>query len=215
VILFATVLISLVAGVVALLLTIAGTLPRMATGWIIGSSVIVMLAWLPPHVGIAMAIVVGLAEGFLGAAIATVAVGRFAEAALSKKIIAVVVFLLAVTANVLLLWLLGRDGSEEKLVSWRPPADTMPATLSAANPSQNGPHSVKRLFYGAGTDIRRPEYGASVRIKTRTVDASAFIKDSTGWKRWTRKRYWGFDADALPLNARVWYPDGPGPFPLA
>ena len=215
VILCATVLIPLVAVVVALLLTIAGTLPRMATGWIIGASVIVMLAWLPPHVGIAMGIVVGLAEGFLGAAIATVAVGRFAEAALSKRIITVVVFLLAVTANVFLLWLLGRDGSEEKLVSWRPPADTMPATLSTPNPSQDGPHSVKRLFYGVGTDIRRPEYGASVRIKTRTVDASAFIKDSTGWKRWTRKKYWGFDADELPLNARVWYPDGPGPFPLA
>jgi dienelactone hydrolase len=215
VILFATVLIPLVAVVVALLLTIAGALPRMATGWIIGSCVIVMLAWLPPHIGIAMAIVVGLAEGFLGAAIATFAVGRFAEAALSKKIITVVVFLLAVTANVFLLWLLGRDGSEEKLVSWRPPADTMPATLSAANPSQNGPHSVKRLFYGAGTDIQRPEYGSSVRIKTRTVDASAFAKDSKGWKRWTRKKYWGFDADELPLNARVWYPDGPGPFPLA
>jgi dienelactone hydrolase len=215
VILFATVLIPLVAVVVALLLTIAGTLPRMATGWIIGSCVIVMLAWLPPHIGIAMAIVVGLAEGLLGAAIATFAVGRFAEAALSKKIITVVVFLLAVTANVFLLWLLGRDGSEEKLVSWRPPADTMPATLSAANPSQNGPHSVKRLFYGAGTDIRRPEYGSSVRIKTRTVDVSAFVKDSKGWQRWTRKKYWGFDVDELPLNARVWYPDGPGPFPLA
>ncbi len=38
---------------------------------------------------------------------------------------------------------------------------------------------------------------------------------STGWGRWTRKKYWGFDSNALPLNARVWYPDGPGPFPLA
>ncbi len=53
----------------------------MATGWIIGAGVIVMLAWLPPHVGIAMGIVVGLAEGFLGAAVATIALGRFAEAA--------------------------------------------------------------------------------------------------------------------------------------
>jgi dienelactone hydrolase len=213
-ILFAAVLIPLVVVVVALLLTIAGTLPRLATGWIIGSCVVVTLVWRPPHIGIAMAIVVGLAEGFLGAAIATFAVGRFAEAALSKKIITVVVFLLAVTANFFLMWLLGHDGSLERLVSWRPPADTMPAPLSTPNPSQNGPHSVKRLFYGAGTDIRRPEYGSSVRIKTRTVDASAFIKDSKGWKRWIRKKYWGFDADELPLNARVWYPDGPGPFPL-
>src|SRR6266436_4652306 len=214
-IVFAAVLIPLVAIVVALLLTIAGTLPRMATGWIIGSCVIVMLEWLPPHVGIAMAIVVGLAEGFLGATIATFAVGRFADAASSKKIITVLLFLLAVAANVFFLWLLGRDGSVEKLVSWRPPADTMPATLSTPNPSQNGPYSVKRLFYGAGTDIRRPEYGPSVTIKTHTVNASEFFEHLTGWKRWAGKKYWGFGADELPLNARVWYPDAPGPFPLA
>ncbi|HEY6323246.1 MAG TPA: KR domain-containing protein, partial [Thermoanaerobaculia bacterium] len=40
-------------------------------------------------------------------------------------------------------------------------------------------------------------------------------KDFDGWKRWSRKKYWGFDVDKLPLNARVWYPEGPGPFPLA
>ncbi|HUM16659.1 MAG TPA: MFS transporter [Candidatus Nitrosotalea sp.] len=212
---FAAVLIPLVAVVVALLLTIAGTLPRLATGWIIASCVIVMLEWFPPHVGIPAAIVVGLTEGLLGATIATFAVGRFAQAALSKRILTVLLFLIAVTANTFIFWFLGRDGSMEKLVSWRPSADTMPATLSMPDPSRDGPHSVKRLFYGAGTDIRRPEYGSSVRIKTHTVDASAFVKDVKGWRHWTRTTYWGFDADELPLNARVWYPDGPGPFPLA
>jgi len=54
-----------------------------------------------------------------------------------------------------------------------------------------------------------------VALKTRSVDASDFFKDFSGWKRWARKKYWGFDFDKLPLNARVWYPDGPGPFPLA
>ena len=32
--------------------------------------------------------------------------------------------------------------------------------------------------------------------------------------RWARKTYWKFDVDKLPLNARVWYPEGAGPFPL-
>jgi dienelactone hydrolase len=214
-ILFAGVLIPFVAVSVALLLTIVGKLPRLATGWILGSCVIVMLEWFPPHVGIAMAIVVGLAEGVLGATIATFAVGHFAQATLSKKLITVLLFLLAVTANVFFLWFLGRDGSVETVLAWRPPADLMPAQLSTPNPSQKGPHSVNRLFYGAGTDIRRPEYGSSVRIQTHTVDASEFFKGLKGWKRWTSERYWGFGADQLPLNARVWYPDGPGPFPLA
>jgi dienelactone hydrolase len=107
------------------------------------------------------------------------------------------------------------EGSMEKIVSWRPPAASMPARLDLANPADNGPYHVNKLFYGVGNDIRRPEYGASVAIKTRTVDASDFFKDFKGWKKWARRKYWGFDVDKLPLNARVWYPEGAGPFPLA
>jgi hypothetical protein len=70
------------------------------------------------------------------------------------------------------------------------------------------------LLYGAGTDIRRPEFGKSVALHTGTVNASKFFKDFKGWKAWLRKRYWGFGMDKLPLNGRVWYPTGPGQFPL-
>jgi len=211
----AAVLIPLVAVVVALLLTIARKLPRMATGMMIGSCVIVMLIWGPPRLGIAMAIVVGLAEGILGATIATFIAGGFAQAALSKKIITVLLCVLALGANAYIVWLMAHEGSMENIVAWKPPAATMPAKLTAPNPGENGPYQSKLLFYGAGADIRRPEYGSSVAIKTRTVDASDFFKDFKGWKRWARKKYWGFDVDKLPLNARVWYPEGPGPFPLA
>jgi hypothetical protein len=211
----AAVLIPLVALAVALLLTIARKLPRMATGMMIGSCAIFMLVWGPPELGIALAGAVGLAEGFLGATIATLLAGDFKQAALSKKIITVVLCLLAVGANGYFIWLLAHEGSMEKLTSWRPPSNTMPAKLAAPNPAEAGPYLVKFLLYGAGTDIRRPDYGSSVAIKTRTVDASDFFKDFKGWKRWARKKYWGFEVDKLPLNARVWYPDGPGPFPLA
>src|SRR5579864_2268515 len=211
----ASVLIPLVALAVALLLTILRKLPRMATGMIVGSCAIVMLAWFPPELGVAMAIAVGLAEGILGATIATFIAGRFGQAALSKKIITALLCVLAVAGNVYIVWILAHEGSMDKIVTWRPPANTMPAKLAAPNPAENGPYTVKRLFYGAGTDIRRPEYGSSVAMKTRTVDASDFFKDFKGWKRWARKEYWGFDFDKLPLNARVWYPEGPGPFPLA
>ncbi len=63
----AAVLIPVAAVVVALLLTVLRKLPRMATGMIIGSCAIVMLVWFPPELGVPMAIVVGLAEGILGA----------------------------------------------------------------------------------------------------------------------------------------------------
>ena len=211
----AAVAIPLVMLAVALLLTIARRLPRMATGLIVGSCGIVMLIWGPPQLGIAMAVVIGLAEGILGATVATFAVGAFRQAGLAKKIVTASLCALAVGANIYFGWLLVHEGSMQKLISWAPPVKTMPAKLAAPNPAATGPYAVKKLFYGAGNDIRRSEYGSSVAIKTRTVDASLFFEDFKGWKRWARKKYWGFDFDKLPLNARVWYPDGPGPFPLA
>ena len=211
----AAVAIPLIMLAVALLLTIARKLPRMATGMIAGSCAIVMVIWGPPQLGVVMAIAIGLAEGVLGATIATFVAGSFRQAGLAKKIINVSLCVLAVAANIVFVWLFVHEGSMEKLISWKPPANTMPAKLAAPNPSENGPYRVKMLFYSAGTDIRRPEYGSSAAIKTRTVDASRFFEDFKGWKRWARKKYWGFDVDKLPLNARVWYPEGPGPFPLA
>jgi len=199
---------------VMLLLTIARNLPRLATGIIVGSWAVVMMLWGPPVLGIPIAIVVGVVEGVLGATIATLVAGSFAQAALRKKILVSLLFVGGVAGNVYFVWLLAHAGSLEKIIAWKPPEESMPAKLAAENPSANGPYRVQRLYYGVGNDIRRPEYRASVALKARTVDASGFFKDFKGWQRWTRKKYWGFDVDKLPLNARVWYPEGPGPFPL-
>jgi len=82
------------------------------------------------------------------------------------------------------------------------------------DPSQPGPFRVLQLTYGSGTDRRRPEYGERVTIRTRTVDGSRLIERWSGRQGWARTKYWGFDAKKLPLQARVWYPEGTGPFPL-
>jgi dienelactone hydrolase len=214
-IVFAALLIPLIGLAAALLLTIARKLPRMATGIVVGSCAMVMLVWMPPQLGFPMAVAIGLAEGVLGATIATFVAGHFGEAALSKKIVTVALCALAVAFNIAMAWLFLHQGSMEQVTAWEPPAASMPAKLGASDPADKGPYSVKTLFYGVGNDIRRPEYGASVALRTRSVDASAFFKDFKGWKRWARKKYWGFDLDKLPLNARVWYPEGAGPFPLA
>lgn len=84
--------------------------------------------------------------------------------------------------------------------------------LDAPDPSQRGPFAMKRLFYGSGTDKNRPEYRDSVAFTTEPVDASKLI--SLGSSADSRNEYWGFKPDSFPLNARVWYPDGEGPFPL-
>ncbi len=84
--------------------------------------------------------------------------------------------------------------------------------LEAPNPAQKGPYEVSRLFYGTGTDEHRIEYRDSVAFRTKPVDASKLI--SFGDRASARERYWGFGTKELPLNGRVWYPDGEGPFPL-
>lgn len=84
--------------------------------------------------------------------------------------------------------------------------------LDVPNPLESGLFGVKSLFYGSGTDKNRAEFRDSVAFETGRVDASKLV--SLGRSEKSRNKYWGFKPDSFPLNARVWYPDGPGPFPL-
>ncbi len=88
------------------------------------------------------------------------------------------------------------------------------ASISRPDPSLPGLLEVKYLTYGSGIDKRRIEYGSEADLTSRSVDGSKMIDGWKGPGGWARTRYWGFDAKKLPLQARVWYPDGPGPFPL-
>lgn len=109
---------------------------------------------------------------------------------------------------------LGGCGTASYLVNPEPYLRDSGPKLSAPNPGEKGTFTVKTCFYGSGEDKRRPEFGAKVDLKTESVDASPFVKidKKPGAKR---KRYWGFSPARFPVNGRVWYPDGPGPFPLA
>lgn len=87
--------------------------------------------------------------------------------------------------------------------------------INAISPSKRGSYTVKKLTYGSGKDLHRPEYGAEVDIKTDSVNGLAFIDNWKGFGGWWREKHFGFDSRSLPINARVWYPEGEGPFPLA
>ncbi len=84
--------------------------------------------------------------------------------------------------------------------------------LEAPDPGRRGPHEVRTLYYGSGSDRNRPEYRDSVTYVTEPVDASKLV--DLGSSAGSRNNYWGFEPDRFPLNARVWYPVGDGPFPL-
>ena len=114
-----------------------------------------------------------------------------------------------------LTWLL-RDGFAEKPLREGALADpeARPAPLDLPDPSRPGPYKVRTLTYGSGKDRHRSEYGAEIALQARTVDGSPLIERWSGAAGWARTTYWGFDARKLPLQGRVWYPDGEGPFPL-
>jgi len=87
-------------------------------------------------------------------------------------------------------------------------------TPDLPNPGLPGTHDVLTLTYGSGQDKRRSEYGGGADLISRSVDGSKLIDNWDGFSGWLRTSYWGFDAGELPLQARVWYPDGDGPYPL-
>lgn len=87
-------------------------------------------------------------------------------------------------------------------------------TLSLENPGLPGKHQVQTWSYGSGKDRHRPEFAAAATLVARSVDGSGLIDNWDGLPGWLRTSYWGFDAKALPLQARVWSPEGEGPFPL-
>ena len=79
--------------------------------------------------------------------------------------------------------------------------------ITAPNPGDPGSYRVLTMYYGNGTDKHRREYKDSVRLKTPTVDASAFVEMSPDVAK-DRESYWGFGVKKYPLNGRVWYPEG-------
>jgi dienelactone hydrolase len=161
---------------------------------------------------------VALAVAGMASTLVSLARGGFRTMALQRKIATVV--LLALTAAFLgaATWLCLWRGFEKDMAD--APLSKQPkiAALTLPDPSKPGPFRVIAITYGPGTDRHRPEYGRAglgkSLVKSRTVDGSKIFKGPESWHAWLYKRYWGFDMKSMPLNARVWYPDGTGPFPL-
>ena len=82
--------------------------------------------------------------------------------------------------------------------------------LQADDPSKPGTFQYRSFTYSSGKDLHRDEFGDGTNLVSNSVNASAYIKK---WP-WLKSFFWGFDQTALPLNGRVWMPEGEGPFPL-
>lgn len=206
----------MVAAVIILLLVIGilwllGRLLVLATrflGWVGTASALAVMAMFGasgvPELAVA-ALVVVLLTCLLAGSIA--AVTRRQPRRLGLALIAAgSAVLLAGSA-----WWLKQPGTSASLAK---PAAGAAATLGAPDPSLPGPYRVRTLTYGSGSDRRRSEFASGAALRTPSVDARPFLKDYRGIVEKIRRRYWGFGAEAFPLNGRVWYPEGAGPFPL-
>jgi predicted dienelactone hydrolase len=147
----------------------------------------------------------------LGSAVWVLVRGGWRQAAGVQHVITVLCLVLglaglAAGAN----WLLDAGQTVEPPPNAAAMSAAQVTPLNMPDPSQPGLYEVRTLFYGTGEDRQRPEYGAGVELVTGSVDGSPF---TNGWSS-ARINYWGFGPEALPINGRVWYPDGAGPFPL-
>lgn len=123
----------------------------------------------------------------------------------SRRLVALTVTILLVAAACSQTLMLAKDDS---------PTVLSHQTITAPDPADAGPMKVAMLYYGSGNDKQRSVFRDSVTLKTKPVDISPFASVSPD-NADARKDYWGFDMKKVPLNARVWYPEGAGPFPLA
>jgi dienelactone hydrolase len=204
----------LLSGAVALVLGLVVLLARRAPGRLVFIGVV---AWLMAMVGLgvgallaapAVAAVVLAACAAVGAGIAALRSGATGTGR-APAVAGLVVGGATLIAGAA--WLAGVGGGSAPRSM---PAAAARPTLELPDPSRAGPYAVGRLTYGSGADARRPEFGEAVDLVTDSVDASPLLETWKGLRAKLRARFWGFDADAMPLNGRVWYPEGKGPFPL-
>lgn len=134
----------------------------------------------------------------------------------SKKIIAILGMTIGLGGFIAVGVLYSLDGFDvDPMINAAKSSESNIQQIKATSPAENGPYHVNTLTYGSGKDFHRSEYGAEVDLKTDSVCGLPFIDDWDGFGGWWREKYWGFDSRSLPINARVWYPEGKGPFPLA
>jgi len=171
--------------------------------------IIMSFEWIIP------AIILVLAS-LCGAVILVLKRTKFKNLSKSKKVIIGLAIIIGFGGFIAVGVLYNQDGFDVgPITNASLSSDSNILQIKAISPSQKGPYTVKTLTYGSGKDLHRPEYGTEVDIKTDSVNGLAFIDDWKSFGGWWREKYFGFDSRSLPINARVWYPEGEGPFPLA
>jgi len=167
----------------------------------------------PSPFNIILGVIFGLSGALLGGGLVRLFQRELRFPRPGKKIFVLLSVVLPLAFLVFcVIWLANR-GNTDHLVDAATILPRVPA-LQAENPARPGSFAVNTLTYGSGENKRRPEFGVEADLITESVDATPFVKNNKGWKIKLREWYWGFGFKEFPVNGTVWYPDGPGPFPL-
>ena len=171
--------------------------------------VIMSFEWMAP-------VFLAVLGSLLGASIWVLKKTGFSQLTTKQKVVTLLGLVIGIGGGVIAIILYAQSGFEvDPLINAALAKEDKVVPINAPSPAQKGNYTVKTLTYGSGKDRHRPEFGSEVNMVTDSVNGLAFIDDWDGFGGWWRSNYWGFDSRALPLNARVWYPEGEGPFPLA
>jgi len=151
---------------------------------------------------------------FIGIVLATFIGGTIGVLLKGRRSWAVLVLIISIACTAFVFFFLIQSGKDNYPLNVANPAIKTLADMGLENPGLVGNNSYEHFTYGAGTDIRRTEYGDSVKYNTKTVDAEKIIPEWKGKKAKWRKRYWGFGSDEFPINGRVWMPKEGNNLPL-
>ncbi|WP_296703590.1 hypothetical protein, partial [Algoriphagus sp.] len=156
-----------------------------------------------------------LVFSLIGAGIAMFRPGHFRKLTLAKKVVADLAFVVGIAGLIALIYFASIRGLEmdEQINAASLTADQV-NPISVPSPAEEGKLDFFTFTYGSGNDLRRNEFAEGITYKTESVDGRAFLDNWEKFGGWWRERYWGFDSKELPINARVWMPQGDGPFPL-
>lgn len=206
----------LAGGLVLLLLRVLGALPARFRWALFSCLLLLAIALLntPTETGSLLALgVLLLAPALAGGGLATLA-GDDGLSRGQRLLATAGLFLATAVLLVGAVWLFTPGSGAAAIPNAAALAGAPVETVDLPDPSQPGDFATETLTYGSGRDRHRPEYGSKVDLVTGAVDGSRILEGWDDFTGWARTRYWGFDAGALPLNGRVWYPAGDGPFPL-
>lgn len=207
----------LIGGVLSFFSVLVARLP-LAFRWILLASLplLILLGLMLGVLGMLASVVGTIGTGALvGAGIGAVRPPGFAEATRVQRIIALSGLTVGTVALVTgLFWLMNDGSPAEAIPNAAADAGVPVAGPDLPDPSQPGPYEVHYLTYGNGRDRHRPEFGTEADLTTDPVDGTPFVDGWDSYVGWFRDRFWGFSLDSLPLNGRVWHPEGEGPFPL-